>query len=124
VLDTGARAVLIKKGENGALVMTRGEAGEVEIFACPAYPLETVVDPTGAGDAFAGGVMGVLAATDDFSLRGLRHAAVTGSVVASFAVEGFGPDGLRDVTRDGVARRIDEVRQMVRIPPFEPAVSR
>jgi sugar/nucleoside kinase (ribokinase family) len=121
VLERGCRAVVIKKGENGTLVMTARDGAEPEVFACPAYPLEEVVDPTGAGDAFAGGVMGVLAAAEDYGLRGLRHAAVTGSVVASFAVEGFGPEGLRDVTRDDVARRIEVLRGMVHIPPVEAA---
>ncbi|MDP9324964.1 MAG: PfkB family carbohydrate kinase, partial [Candidatus Dormibacteraeota bacterium] len=65
ILDRGCRAVLIKKGENGAVVVRRTDAG-IETFACAAYPLEEVIDPTGAGDAFAGGVMGVLAASRSF----------------------------------------------------------
>ncbi len=113
ILARGCRAVLIKKGENGALVVSQRPDGGRETFVCPAYPLEEVVDPTGAGDAFAGGVMGVLAAARDFELSGLRRATVTGSVLASFNVEGFGPHGLEPVTRGDVAQRLETVREMV-----------
>ena len=113
ILARGCRAVLIKKGENGALVVSREPGGGRRTFVCAAYPLEEVVDPTGAGDAFAGGVMGVLAASRDFDLGGLRRATVTGSVLASFNVEGFGPHGLESVTRDDVASRLDTVREIV-----------
>jgi sugar/nucleoside kinase (ribokinase family) len=112
ILERGSRAVLIKKGENGAVVTTR----EGEHFVVPAFPLDDVVDPTGAGDAFAGGVMGALASADDFDLAGLRRAVLTGSVVASFAVEDFGPHGLAKVTRDDIAHRIEVVRGMVHFP--------
>jgi sugar/nucleoside kinase (ribokinase family) len=71
ILARGPRAVLIKKGENGALVVAQGRPAEV--FACAAYPLEEVVDPTGAGDVFAGGVMGWLARSGDFDMAGLRR---------------------------------------------------
>ncbi len=113
ILARGCRAVLIKKGENGALVVSQDRDGARQTFVCAAYPLEEVVDPTGAGDAFAGGVMGVLAASRDFELAGLRRATVTGSVLASFNVEGFGPHGLEPVTRDDVARRLETVREIV-----------
>ena len=113
ILSRGCRAVLIKKGENGAVVVSRRADGSAETFVCAAYPLEEVVDPTGAGDAFAGGVMGVLASNRDFELASLRRATVTGSVLASFNVEGFGPHGLEAVTRDDVAGRLETVREMV-----------
>jgi sugar/nucleoside kinase (ribokinase family) len=114
ILAQGCHAVLIKKGENGAVVVTRGAGGAApEIFVCAAYPLEEIVDPTGAGDAFAGGVMGVLAATRDYELWSLRRAVVTGAVLASFNVEGFGPHGLEHVGRPEVDARFEEVRSMV-----------
>jgi sugar/nucleoside kinase (ribokinase family) len=116
ILARGCRAVLIKKGENGALAVSRGSEGQTEIFACPAYPLEEVTDPTGAGDAFAGGVMGLLAAGRDYELGGLRRAVVTGTVLASFNVEGFGPQGLASIELADVDRRLETVRAMVALP--------
>ncbi len=113
ILARGCRAVLIKKGENGALVVSRRPDGRSDTFVCAAYPLEEVVDPTGAGDAFAGGVMGALAAVRDYDLSSLRRATVTGSVLASFNVEGFGPHGLEPVSRDDVAVRLAAVREIV-----------
>ena len=116
ILDRGCRAVLIKKGENGALVMSRGADGATQTFVCAAYPLEEVVDPTGAGDAFAGGVMGSLAATRDYELASLRRAVVTGAVLASFNVEGFGPHGLEPVGLSDVEQRFEAVRALVALP--------
>ena len=114
VLAQGCRGVLIKKGENGAVVVFRGAGGAApETFVCAAYPLEEVVDPTGAGDAFAGGVMGVLAANRDFELWSLRRAVVTGAVLASFNVEGFGPHGLDHIGPPEIEARFEEVRSMV-----------
>jgi sugar/nucleoside kinase (ribokinase family) len=113
ILARGCRAVLLKKGENGALVVSRRAGGGSDTFVCPAYPLEEVLDPTGAGDAFAGGVMGALASVRDYELSGLRRASVTGSVLASFNVEGFGPHGLEPVSRDDVAARLETVREIV-----------
>jgi sugar/nucleoside kinase (ribokinase family) len=114
ILARGCRAVLIKKGENGAVVASRGSGGGApEIFVCAAYPLEEIVDPTGAGDAFAGGVMGVLAATRDYELWSLRRAVVTGAVMASFNVEGFGPHGLAPVGLPEVEARFEAIRSMV-----------
>ena len=117
ILARGCRAVLIKKGENGALVVSRGaEGGANETFVSAAYPLEEVVDPTGAGDAFAGGVMGSLAASRDFELASLRRAVVTGAVLASFNVEGFGPHGLERVGLPEVQERFDAIQAMVALP--------
>lgn len=115
ILDRGCRAVLIKKGENGAVVVRRTDTG-IETFACAAYPLEEVTDPTGAGDAFAGGVMGVLAAARSFDLGELRRAVGVGTIMASFNVEGFGPHGLEAVTMDDVQARYGLVREMVALP--------
>jgi sugar/nucleoside kinase (ribokinase family) len=114
VLARGCRAVLIKKGENGAIVVSRGAGGDAPTtFVAAAYPLEEIVDPTGAGDAFAGGVMGLLAATRDYELHSLRRAVVTGAVLASFNVEGFGPQGLEKIGRPEVDARFEQVRSMV-----------
>jgi sugar/nucleoside kinase (ribokinase family) len=116
ILDRGCRAVLIKKGENGVLVVQSKPDGSRETFVCSAYPLEEVVDPTGAGDAFAGGVMGALAAAGDYELNGLRRAVATGSVLASFAVEDFGSAGLERVDLAALDPRYDAVREMSSLP--------
>jgi len=89
----GPKMVLIKRGEYGVL-----QFSDSSVFATPAYPLEEVFDPTGAGDSFAGGLMGQLARTGDVSQGGLRRAIVYGSVVASFTVEDFGVKRLTDVS--------------------------
>ena len=100
ILDMGPKSLLIKRGEYGALLFSADD-----IFAVPAYPLETVVDPTGAGDCFAGGLFGSLAESGEFDGKGLRRAIVHGSVVASFAVEDYGLARLKTLTRDEVDRR-------------------
>jgi sugar/nucleoside kinase (ribokinase family) len=116
ILARGCRAVLVKKGENGALVVSRGPDGGSDTFVSAAYPLEEVIDPTGAGDAFAGGVMGSLAAARDYELVSLRRAVVTGAVLASFNVEGFGPHGLEPIDLADVDERLEAVRAMVALP--------
>ena len=116
ILGRGCRAALIKKGENGVLVVHRQPDGSVETFVCSAYPLEEVVDPTGAGDAFAGGVMGWLAATGDLDLAGLRQAVAVGTIMASFAVEGFGPGGLEGVTEKALWERYEVLRELSAVP--------
>lgn len=98
----GPRAVVVKRGEHGVLVFD----GE-EIFSAPAFPLDSVVDPTGAGDSFAGGFMGVLAATGDTSRDGIRRAAIVGSVMGSFAVQDFSADRLTSLTTEDIQDRFD-----------------
>lgn len=93
ILAMGPKTLVVKRGEYGVLVF-----GGHSIFSIPAYPLEEVFDPTGAGDTFAGGFMGYLAATGDFSDAALRKAAVFGSVMASFTVEDFSLGRLRSVS--------------------------
>src|SRR5439155_1234452 len=110
ILELGPRSVLVKRGEYGAILFS-----PESVFAVPAYPLEEVFDPTGAGDAFAGGVMGYLAATGEHSEGGLRRAIVFGSVLASFVVEDFGGQRLRTLTRDDIDRRY---RQFVALTEF------
>lgn len=108
ILDKGPRHVLIKKGEHGAFMFDRDS-----VFFAPAYPLETVFDPTGAGDSFAGGFMGYLAATGDISPRAMRRAVVVGSAMGSFAVEKFSNARLLEVSRVDIDRRVQEFRQLV-----------
>lgn len=93
ILALGPKTLVVKRGEYGVLVFTAHS-----IFSAPAYPLEEVFDPTGAGDTFAGGFIGHLAATGDFSEAGVRKATVFGSVMASFTVEDFSLERLRRVT--------------------------
>jgi sugar/nucleoside kinase (ribokinase family) len=93
VLTMGPKTLVVKRGEYGVLVFT-----EHSIFSAPAYPLEEVFDPTGAGDTFAGGFMGYLAATNNLSDETIRKATVFGSVMASFTVEAFSLDRLRKLT--------------------------
>jgi sugar/nucleoside kinase (ribokinase family) len=110
ILEMGPRTLLVKRGEYGVLLFSPNS-----IFAVPAYPLEEVLDPTGAGDAFAGGFLGYLAHTGDLSEAGVRKAIVYGSVVASFIVEDFGQRRFRTLTRDDIERRY---RQFVSLTEF------
>lgn len=100
ILKMGPKMVLIKRGEYGVL-----QFSDSSMFATPAYPLEEVFDPTGAGDSFAGGFMGQLARSGDQSQGGLRRAIVYGSVVASFTVEDFGVKRLTDLSMAEVEER-------------------
>ena len=108
ILDRGPKHVLIKKGEHGAFMFTRDS-----VFFAPAYPLESVFDPTGAGDSFAGGFIGYLAATNDLSDRSMRRAVVVGSAMGSFAVEKFSNTRLLEITRADIDARVQEFRQLV-----------
>ncbi|HWP57280.1 MAG TPA: PfkB family carbohydrate kinase, partial [Candidatus Acidoferrales bacterium] len=107
LLAMGPRAVILKKGEHGAILFTRDAH-----FSAPSYPLEEVRDPTGAGDTFAGGFIGYLAATDDLSEPNLRRAVIYGSVLASFNVESFSLDRLRTLTHDEIRERYREFRRI------------
>ena len=89
ILDMGAKKLIVKRGEYGVLMFG------ASVFAAPAYPLEEVFDPTGAGDTFAGGFMGYLAATGDMSEDAIRRGIVFGSVMASFNVEDFSLNRLK-----------------------------
>ncbi len=108
ILAKGPKTVLIKKGEHGAFMFTKDE-----IFYAPAYPLEAVFDPTGAGDSFAGGFMGYLARTNDLSAANLRRAVVIGSAMGSFVVEAFSITRLLSVTRDDIDRRVSDFHRLV-----------
>jgi sugar/nucleoside kinase (ribokinase family) len=106
----GPKYVIIKKGEHGAILST--PAG---LFIAPAYPLSKVVDPTGAGDSFVGGMLGYLAGQKGPLDRHLRRAIIHGSVVASFCCEGFGLSRTTKVSRDDIDQRVREYEQLVRI---------
>ena len=113
IQETGPRAVVIKRGEHGVL-MADGE----DLFSAPAYPLERVVDPTGAGDSFAGGFMGTIAVTGDTSSEGLRRAAVVGSVMGSFTVEDFSADRLASLTVSDIRQRFSEFQSLTAFDGF------
>lgn len=104
ILEMGSRIVVVKKGEHGALLLTK----EI-VFSSPAYPLEVVHDPTGAGDAFAGGFTGYLAKSNDLSEANLKRAVVHGCVMASFCIEKFSVDGLRSLTQAQITERVHEI---------------
>src|SRR5579884_1823996 len=116
LLALGPRVLLMKQGVYGACMVTADS-----FFSVPAYPLETVVDPTGAGDSFAGGFFGYLDSLEKSELddQDLRQAVVYGSVMASFVVEEFGNERLQRLTEDEIHERFDEFREMT---VFEPPV--
>ena len=107
VLARGPRYLIVKRGEYGVLLFTR-----TQTFGAPAYPLERVSDPTGAGDTFAGGFMGYLARHGDLSEPTMRQAIIFGSVMASFTVEAFSLDRLRTLTYAEVEQRFREFKRL------------
>ncbi len=108
LMERGPTHVIIKKGEHGAFMFTRET-----VFFAPAYPLEDVFDPTGAGDAFAGGFIGYLARTGDLSEASLRRAMIYGSAMGSFAVERFSIGRLMEIDAADIARRVAEFHRLV-----------
>ena len=110
VLELGPRYVVLKKGEHGAFLV-----GEDVHFSLPAYPVENVVDPTGAGDSFAGGFMGYLASTRNTDPATLRRAMLYGTVTASFCVEGFSTEELAQRHRGQVEARFNELSTITTI---------
>ena len=111
IRDMGPETLIIKKGEHGALLFTDGA-----IFSAPAYPLEDIQDPTGAGDAFAGGLAGHLVRANAYDQEALRRGVVYGSVMASFVVENYGPDRLLELGPDDIVERGKSFRQLAAIP--------
>jgi sugar/nucleoside kinase (ribokinase family) len=105
----GPSVVIIKKGEHGALLLT-----ENTVFSAPAFPMENIFDPTGAGDSFAGGFVGWLARTDDLAVENLKRAVVYGSTLASFCVEKFGVEGLKDLTYLQIQDRVRQFHELSR----------
>ena len=108
VREMGPKFVVIKKGEHGAMFFS-----EHETYVLPAFPTESVIDPTGAGDSFAGGMMGYLAQHDNFEPKALKTAMAYGILVASFNVEGFGLERMQQISRDDIELRMDAYKKML-----------
>ena len=108
ILQMGPRFLIIKKGEHGALLFH-----EDHVFFAPALPLEDVFDPTGAGDTFAGGFIGHLAKTRDISFENMKTAIIVGSAMASFCVEKFGPQRMKEISKEEIDARLSEFVQLV-----------
>ena len=108
ILAMGPKALVIKKGEHGALLFNKDE-----VFFAPALPLEDVFDPTGAGDSFAGGFIGYLAKTKDISFENMKRAIIFGSAMASFTVEKFGTERLIGLSQEDVFNRVQEFVDLV-----------
>jgi sugar/nucleoside kinase (ribokinase family) len=120
ILSWGPKALIVKRGEYGAALFT-GDS----YFAIPAYPLESVFDPTGAGDTFAGGFMGYLSSQDQLDEAAMRRAMIFGSVMASFNVEEFGTARVRRLTQAEINDRFSAFKRMTHFDeiPFERAVT-
>lgn len=114
ILALGPKTIVIKRGEYGVLMVTPST-----IFAAPAYPLETVFDPTGAGDTFAGGFLGFLASRREIHDREMRRAIIFGSVLASFTVEKFSLDRLREVSLRDIQERYQAFRALTHFEDYE-----
>ncbi len=108
ILAMGPKYLIIKKGEHGALLFH-----ENQVFFAPALPLEDVVDPTGAGDTFAGGFAGYLAKTQNYSFENMKRAIIVGSAMASFTCEKFGPQRLLEINQDDINARIAQFVSLV-----------
>jgi sugar/nucleoside kinase (ribokinase family) len=113
ILDMGPKFLIIKKGEHGALLFHKNK-----VFYAPALPLEDVFDPTGAGDTFAGGFIGHLAATDDISFENMKRAVIHGSAMASFCVEKFGTERLLNLSSEEVEAREAQFAELVKVVPM------
>ena len=108
IMEMGPRYVVIKKGEHGAMLFH-----ERHIFFSPALPMEEVVDPTGAGDTFAGGFIGFLAQSGNTSFENMKRAVIVGSAMASFACEKFGTERLLQLNREVISERIEEFVDLI-----------
>ena len=109
IMEMGPKYLIIKKGEHGALLFN-----EDQVFFAPALPLEVVFDPTGAGDTFAGGFIGHLARTKDTSFENMKSAIIIGSAMASFCVEKFGTNRLKELKRDDIDNRIRRFKELTK----------
>lgn len=114
LLGWGPRFVIIKKGEHGALLFTKNS-----FFSAPSYPLEEIKDPTGAGDSFAGGLVGYLARTGDLSEKNLRRAIIIGSIIASFNVEDFSLNRLKRLKISEICGRFEEFKKFAHFEELE-----
>jgi sugar/nucleoside kinase (ribokinase family) len=108
IMKMGPKYLIIKKGEHGALLFHKEQ-----VFFAPALPLEDVFDPTGAGDTFAGGFIGHIARTKDISFENMKTAIIVGSAMASFCVEKFGPERLREINKSDIDNRIQQFVNLV-----------
>jgi sugar/nucleoside kinase (ribokinase family) len=108
IMEMGPRYLIIKKGEHGALLFNGDQ-----VFFAPALPLEDVFDPTGAGDTFAGGFIGHIARTRDISFGNMKTAIIFGSAMASFCVEKFGTEKLREISKDDIDKRLAQFQELV-----------
>jgi sugar/nucleoside kinase (ribokinase family) len=106
--EMGPKYLVIKKGEHGALLFHHGQ-----VFYAPALPLAEVIDPTGAGDTFAGGFTGWLAKTKDYSFENMKLAVIHGSAMASFCVEAFSIDGIKNLTQEMIDARVEAFARLV-----------
>ena len=110
ILDMGPKYLIIKKGEHGAFLFSKDQ-----VFFSPALPLESVLDPTGAGDSFAGGFVGYLAKTKDVSFENMKRAVLYATVMASFTVEKFGTENLKMITKEEIDCRLKHLIDMSQI---------
>ena len=108
IMKMGPRYLIIKKGEHGALLFHKDQ-----VFFAPALPLEEVFDPTGAGDTFAGGFIGHIARTKDISFDNMKTGIIVGSAMASFCVEKFGPERLKEINRGDIEVRMQQFVDLV-----------
>lgn len=108
IMSFGPKYLIIKKGEHGALLF-----GEGKVFFAPALPLESVFDPTGAGDTFAGGFIGYLAKSGDISFDNMKRAVISGSAMASFCVEKFGTERIQNLSQEEISTRVQEFVELV-----------
>jgi len=128
ILAQGPKALVVKRGQYGAVMFANGDEPSRSFFFAPAYPLEKVIDPTGAGDSFAGGFLGHLAQQHRYAAEGwdasmkdaIRCAIIHGSVVASYTVEDFGVDGLRTITLPQILARYHEFQAFTNFAPTCP----
>ena len=109
IMEWGAEYVIIKKGEHGSLLFY-----EDVVFPSPAFSMENIVDPTGAGDSFAGGMIGYMASKNSTKISTIREAAVYGNIMGSFAVEKYGIDGLSELKKSQIQKRFNQYKEMVR----------
>ncbi len=116
IREMGPDHLIVKKGEHGALMFTGDE-----IFSAPAYPVVDIFDPTGAGDTFMGGLLGWISYTDDLSAVNMRRAVIFGSVMASFCVEKFGPERIKNLSEDEIYQRYKEFQELSEIPGVQRA---
>jgi sugar/nucleoside kinase (ribokinase family) len=108
ILEMGPRIVIVKKGEFGSMMCNT----DGDLFILPAYPTTVVIDPTGAGDSFAGAMMGHLAEIGKVDIISLRNAMVYGTVAASFTIGDFSIHGIKSVTKDSIDERFDTLRKV------------